>query len=40
MNTASMQEMETSRKFTMYEENQSRLKRENDDLRKKLQEIV
>ena len=35
-----MQEMEASRKFTYYEENQSKLSRENEDLRRKLQEIV
>ena len=38
--SASMQEMQTSRKFSMYEENQNRLNRENEDLKRKLQEIV
>ena len=37
---SSMLEMETTRKFAIYEETQIRLARENEDLKRKLQEIV
>lgn len=37
---SSMLEMETTRKFATYEETQIRLARENEDLKRKLQEIV
>lgn len=33
-------DMETSRKISMYEETQFKLTRENEDLRRRLQEIV
>ena len=37
---SSMLEMATTRKFATYEETQIRLARENEDLKRKLQEIV
>lgn len=38
--TTNLQEIEINRRITVYEENQLRLTRENEDLRRKLQEIV